>query len=145
MKKKIFNLVLSSLSSLIILLILIADFVKAKQNGYFESDGYGKSIYLNEEYLFMFYASLALNLCVLYNTLVFKKKGEENKTSVAIGTSLSSLIIFAYYSKSFFKALNKGKGFNDLYFIIMSVSLLLAIYFICNLIALLKLNKKDNK
>ncbi len=145
MKNKIFNLVLSSIYSLVLLIVLIVDFVKSAQNGYFESDGFGKSIYLNEQYLFLFYASIALTLCVIYNFVVYKKSGNDSKISLYIGTSLASLIPFSYYAKVFFKTLNKGYGFDTLTFLVMTLLLLLYIYFIYNLVELLKLKKKDNQ
>lgn len=145
MKNKIFNLVLSSLYTLILLIVLIVDFVKSLNNGYFDSDGYGKSIYLNEQYLFLFYASVALTLCVIYNLVVYKKSGTDSKTSIYVGCSLASLIPFSYYAKEFFKTLNKGKGFDTSNFIIMILLLLIFIYFIYNLVYLLKLKKKDRE
>lgn len=145
MKNRIFNLVLSSLSTLVLLIVLIVDFTKSLNNGYFDSDGYGKSIYLNEQYLFFFYASLALTLCLVYNLVVYKKNGSDSKASLYIGTSLASLIPFSYYAKVFFKTLNKGNGFDTLSFVIMVILLLISIYFIYNLLELLKLKKKDRE
>ena len=145
MKNKIFNLVLSSLSTLVLLIVLIVDFFKSLNNGYFDSDGFGKSIYLNEQYLFLFYASVALTLCLVYNLVIYKKNGNDSKVSLYIGTSLATLIPFSYYAKVFFKALNKGNGFDTLSFVIMIILLLISIYFIYNLLELLKLKKKGRE
>lgn len=145
MKNKIFNLVLSSLSTLVLLIVLIVDFFKSLNNGYFDSDGFGKSIYLNEQYLFLFYASVALTLCLVYNLVIYKKNGNDSKVSLYIGTSLASLIPFSYYAKVFFKALNKGNGFDTLSFVIMIILLLISIYFVYNLLELLKLKKKGRE
>ena len=145
MKNKIFNLVLSSLSTLVLLIALIVDFFKSLNNGYFDSDGFGKSIYLNEQYLFLFYASVALTLCLVYNLVIYKKNGNDSKVSLYIGTSLASLIPFSYYAKVFFKALNKGNGFDTLSFVIMIILLLISIYFVYNLLELLKLKKKGRE
>ena len=145
MKNRIFNLVLASLSTLVLLIVLIVDFLKSLNNGYFDSDGFGKSIYLNEQYLFLFYASVALTLCLVYNLVIYKKNGTDSKTSLYIGTSLASLIPFSYYAKVFFKALNKGNGFDNLSFVIMFILLLISIYFVYNLLELLKLKKKGRE
>lgn len=145
MKNKIFNLLLSSLSTLVLLIVLIVDFFKSLNNGYFDSDGFGKSIYLNEQYLFLFYASVALTLCLVYNLVIYKKNGNDSKVSLYIGTSLASLIPFSYYAKVFFKALNKGNGFDTLSFVIMIILLLISIYFVYNLLELLKLKKKGRE
>lgn len=145
MKNKIFNLVLSSLSTLVLLIVLIVDFFKSLNNGYFDSDGFGKSIYLNEQYLFLFYASVALTLCLVYNLVIYKKNGNDSKVSLYIGTSLATLIPFSYYAKVFFKALNKGNGFDTLSFVIMIILLLISIYFVYNLLELLKLKKKGRE
>ena len=145
MKNRIFNLVLASLSTLVLLIVLIVDFTKSLNNGYFDSDGFGKSIYLNEQYLFLFYASVALTLCLGYNLVIYKKNGTDSKTSLYIGTSLASLIPFSYYAKVFFKALNKGNSFDTLSFVIMFILLLTSIYFVYNLLELLKLKKKGRE
>ena len=145
MKNRIFNLVLSSLSTLVLLIVLIVDFLKSLNNGCFDSDGFGKSIYLNEQYLFLFYASVALTLCLVYNLVIYKKNGNDSKVSLYIGTSLASLIPFSYYAKVFFKALNKGNGFDTLSFVIMIILLLISIYFVYNLLELLKLKKKGRE
>lgn len=145
MKNRIFNLVLASLSTLVLLIVLIVDFTKSLNNGYFDSDGFGKSIYLNEQYLFLFYASVALTLCLVYNLVIYKKNGTDSKTSLYIGTSLASLIPFSYYAKVFFKALNKGNGFDTLSFVIMFILLLISMYFVYNLLELLKLKKKGRE
>lgn len=143
MKNKILNVILSSIVTLSILIVIIVEFVKNSKSGYFESDGYGVSIYLNEEYLFIFYGSISLTISTIIDLVYYKNNNETNKLSLNIGSTLAVLFPFSYYAKCFFKDLNKGNGFNQSYFIVSTILLVLSIYFAYNTILTL-IKKKDN-
>ena len=143
MKNKILNVILSSIVTLSILIVIIVEFVKDSKSGYFESDGYGVSIYLNEEYLFILYGSISLTISTIIDLVYYKNNNETNKLALNIGSSLAVLFPFSYYLKCFFKDLNKGNGFNQSYFIVSTILLVLSIYFIYKVILTL-IKKKDN-
>ena len=130
MGKKIFNLCLASISTILILAVVIADFVKGVNEGYNDSH----NIYFNEEYLFFFYASASLLIGAIVDFIYFKKNYQTSERAKAFAPFVASAFVMSYYTKQFFKALNKGKGFNDLYFVLTVILVSLTIYFAYNAI-----------
>jgi hypothetical protein len=142
MGKKIFNLVITSITVVLILAVVIADFVKGVDAGYNDSH----NIYFNEEYLFFLYGAISLFTGALIDLIYYHKYLKSSETVKGIAPFVAVAFVMSYFTKQFFKTLNKGKGFNDLYFILTIVLVSLTIYFAIDAFKCLHkyLTKKNN-
>ncbi len=130
-------------SSVITLLLIIFMFVKAFKNDAFSEYGFE----LDEKYLYYIYACISFTLGLIYNLVYFVKHKEEHDESLNIGISMFFMFLTGYYSKTFFKALNKyGKeGFDSFNMIFMLICLSLTVYFVYKSFVLYYKNKKETE
>ncbi len=140
--KKIFVVCASAIVSLLVLIFMI---VNAKRDGGFYEGGFE----FDEQYVYFLYSSITVLICSIYNLVKFLKYEEDDLSSKLVGAAISSSFLLGYYSKVFFKALNKygTEGFNSTNLILFLIFLFVTIYFFFILIrnALIKYNVEHKK
>jgi hypothetical protein len=149
MTNKTFNLTkkifVVSASSIISILVLIFMIINAKKDGGFYEGGFE----FDEKYVYFLYSSITVLICSIYNLVKYLKYEEDDLSSKLVGGAISCSFLLGYYSKIFFKALNKygSSGFNSTNLILFLIFLFITIYFYFILIrnVLVKYNVEHKK
>lgn len=128
-----------AISFIITLLLIIFMISNAVKNEAFNEYGFE----LDEMYLFYVYACLSFSLSLVYNLVYYIKKQEENELSMHVGIFLFFAFLCGYYTKTFFKAINKygSEGFDSFIMILMLIFISTTIYSLYKIYHLLKTNK----
>lgn len=127
--KKCFTVVASAIITIVVFVFMIK---MAVEGNTFSEYGFE----FDEQYVFFLYAALSMLICSLVDFISYYKNGVSNKTARLVGPSLASAFLLGYYSKVFFKALNKygTQGFSSTNLIFVLILLSLTIYSFANLI-----------
>lgn len=121
--KKIFVVCASGITTLLVLIFMIKSAIDGNvfYDGGFEFD---------EQFVYFLYAALSILICGIVDLLEYIKNLRDNKLAKNVGPALASAFLLGYYSKIFFKALNKKgtAGFSSINLLFVVILLSLTIY-----------------